>query len=113
MSKISWLATLSAFIMSSITQCRVLEVDFAAFGSNDTNALASFVYTRPLIEMAVEDLNQQFNGTLKLSVRFISDDERLTCLEFESEAEDLFAKWYYQQRRPNREALSVVISPGT
>ena len=86
-------------------------VDIAAF-SPTADSLGSIAYSRPAIEKAVEDMNTQFNGTLQLSVTFISGSN-LSCKPFQDEVVNLLAKWYYVQRRPRTKAVSLVMNTGS
>ena len=107
-----WLKVYTGFILFSLGLCRVVEVDVAAFAPHLMDTLSSLVYSRPPIEKAIEDANAQFNGTLKVSVRFISDDRNLNCSGFKSEVDNLVAKWYYRDRRPPNEAVSFIMNTG-
>ena len=100
------------FCVFSAIQPIPFEVDVAVLASNYTDIIGSMVYYGAPIEAAVEDINAEFNGTLKLSVKFISEKD-LPCSRFMDNLENLYAQWNYKQRRPAKEVLSFVTSPGS
>ena len=97
----------------SVASGQPFQVDIATFGFTTKNVLASLPFAQPPIELAVEDVNSHYNGTLQFNVRFISEPSLLDCKVYSEEVSKLVAEWFYKERRPENEALSVVVSSGT
>ena len=102
-----------AILILSTTIVQGFEVDLAVFGFRSKTVMASMPFFQPPLEVAVEDANAQYNGTIKFNARFIADAESMQCSDYADEVSRKVAHWHYRDRRPDSEALSVVISAGT
>ena len=89
-----------------------LQIGISGFnGSGMTTALGSLIYTRPIFELGVEDLNREYNGSIKATIEFLTEDVASSCLPLLDNVERMVAKWYYKSRRPN--AVPVLVASGT
>ena len=85
------------------------EVMFVAFGL--TSAPAGLALTAPsrwspVWKLAVEDLAEKHNGTLKFSYQLVPVRN---CLAVADTGNSILAKWYYQLRRPGRVLVFINI----
>ena len=101
-------------LLTTRTDGTILEVDVAAMSyySKKPN-LATFEYTIAPMEMAVEDVNWHFRGSLHFNLILVYDRRHDSCPQFLDDSTGMVAKWYYTQRRPENVSLSVLVSPGT
>ena len=100
-------------VLATCTGERVLEVDIAAIGylANPLN-LGALIYNAAPMEMAIEDMNSQYNDTIKFNLDLVYDARHSNCSQYLDDAVDVAARWYYRKRRPQNVSLSVVVSPG-
>ena len=93
----------------------ILEVDIAAIGCfSRPPFLASLDWNVAPMQMAVEDVNIRFNGSVHYNLDFVYDiTHTANWRQYLDDAEDVAAKWYYRKRRAENVSLSVVVSPGT
>ena len=88
----------------------VVDVQVVVIGWNNLFGLSSLPFTRPAYEIAAEDANRQYNGTLKVTVDFVTETAINNCNELVSNAERMVAKWFYTSDRSN--ALPVLSTSG-
>ncbi len=82
---------------------RPLEVRLLGVGFRSQNAPGPLSFMQPALELAVEDLNQSYNGSLTFVADVVSDSRWPTCQELQPDYDQIAAGWYYNQvTEPNR-----------
>ena len=100
-------------LLTALADGNVLEVDIVAFGyfGNPPNLAFLYYHTAPM-ELAVESLNSDLNGSMHFNLDFVYDKKHAGCGPYLDDVTDMAARWYYKNRRPENVSLSVVASPG-
>ena len=89
----------------------VINVEVAVVGFIPTVALPSLSYMRPVYEIAAEEMNRLYNGTLKFHVHFLTDQRLMGCLDVAEFAEQIVAEWYYKLEHKANGGSVIVLSP--
>ena len=95
----------------SINILGIVEVEIATFGFMSPRILASLNFIQPPIELAVDDMNDRYNGSIHFSVRFISFDNKPTdCQTYVQDVAFMVSRWYYIERRTG--TIPIIVSDG-
>ena len=104
------LATLYVIpLVRATTEVHVAVFTYNNLGGSSTS-LGSLVNVRPAFEIAVEDLNREYNGTIKATIDFLIEDGERRCPNYGDNAERMIAEWYYRRRKDN--AIAVLSAGG-
>ena len=92
----------------------VIQVHLSVVGGNTGDILSSLLYMRAPYEIAVEDVNRIYNGTLAFSLRFETEIEATDCQKLLDNAERVAAQAYYRyiKREISNTSLFVLSAPG-
>ena len=93
-------------------QMAVRNVDILTIGSYSPTTLVSFYYHKPIFDMAVEHVNALHNGSLIFNVSYVFGASKSDCIELGEESTRYLAEWYYRNKRPQNQAVSVIAIPG-
>ena len=80
-------------------------------GINKTDfTLGTMAYLRPMYEIACQDMNRQFNGSILFTVDFVTESDVNSCLDLSQNIERMISRWYYKNRKT--EAVPVLSQGG-
>ena len=100
-------------LLIALARTKLLEVDIVTFGHFGIPPnLASLYYHTAPMELAVEKLNSDLNGSIHFNIKFVYDYHHLGCGPYVEDITNMVAKWYYKECRPENVSLPVVVSPG-
>ena len=100
--------------MSALSLFAILEVDIAAMGMlREPRTLPSLAFNVAPMEMAVEEMNLFYNRSMHFNLDLVYDANHTDCSQYLYDAPRVAAEWYYKKKRPETQAMSVVVSPGS
>ena len=108
------IATVMILVLANIWVAGdMLEVDVAVLGVLGYSPnLGPLHYNVAPRELAVENVNSQFNGSLHFNLELVYNSRHQSCSQYIDDVTDMAASWYYRKRRAENVSLSVVVSPG-
>ena len=80
-------------------------------GSMFRKNLGSLPYHKPAIDLAAEDVNRDYNSTLRLELSYVRGDPSTDCFGLSDDTAWMAAQWYYKQKPKDTEGGIVIMSP--
>ena len=88
-----------------------MHIQICTTGYVAPTTITALSFMQPVYELAIDDINEGYNGSVKFEANFITESRLSSCVDVLDNAERLAAQWYYsQQRNPNK--ILVLSPPG-
>ena len=89
----------------------VINVQIMVAGYNSTAHLNTLTYMRPFLDVAVEDANARYNGSVHLTIDYVTESGVRNCIELMDNIERMTSQWYYTKAKRG-DVVSVLSSTG-
>lgn len=94
-----------------LSNCDPLEVDIVSFVHVSRKNAAGLVYHTAPLQMAVEHENDRYYGNLRFKLITVATGPLVEFQDYVDDAPEITSQWYYRQKRPSNQTLTVIISP--
>ena len=105
-----------AFVLCSglcaSAESKAIEVDIAILGGNLPNVIISLAYHGPVIDLAVAEANVALAGKVNLNLKYVNVTSGFPCESLVDESDVYLSRWYYRNRQPSSEALTLIMLAG-
>lgn len=89
-----------------------VEIDIVTLGILQPTEVLALALKLPAYELAVETANERYNGSLHLNFKAVYESSIEKCTDYLDNADRLLSRWYYRERRPWQQVVSVIAISG-
>ena len=105
-----WSVQMKLSASGEVVADTVINITIVSPGVLGNYTASSINLSGPGFDVGIARLNWIFRGTFNVSQTYLYDRSITDCVTFQSEVQNILAKWYYTVRR--QDGLVVIMTPG-